>query len=166
MVDFGSTEFDLRDAADKGSWCEFIHPVTRQPLSDGDDKPCRVLIQGIDALGFDKAIAKTASLQLNETAYRGPITDEFLLMSVDKAARTQGRELSEISLEWENLEWEGEPVASRTIARNMYASRKWIREQLLAHISERNNYAGNVSAPSSNGRVNPAGQTPPQKAKR
>ena len=37
MVDFGSAEFDLRDAADDGAWCQLLHPVKRDELGVEDD---------------------------------------------------------------------------------------------------------------------------------
>ena len=42
MVDFGSAEFDLRDAADDGAWCQLLHPVKRDELGVEDDAPVRI----------------------------------------------------------------------------------------------------------------------------
>ena len=62
MVDFGSAEFDLRDAADDGAWCQLIHPVTRDDRWElRTTRRVRIRIQGIDSMGFEKTIAKTAS---------------------------------------------------------------------------------------------------------
>ena len=67
MVDFGSAEFDLRDAADDGAWCQLLHPVKRDELGVEDDAPVRIRIQGVDSMGFEKTIAKTAALQGQRT---------------------------------------------------------------------------------------------------
>lgn len=147
MVDLSTKEFDLRDAAQAGAWCQLHHPVTRQPLGAEEGKPARILVQGVDSTGFEKAVAKTQALRANEQPYNGPITDDRLMFLVDQAAKFQARELSEVSLRFEHIEWEGAPVDAPSKAIPMYTNSKWIREQVIAFVAERQNYAGNGSAP-------------------
>ena len=149
MVDFGSTEFDLRDAADDGAWCQLLHPVKRVELGIEDDAPVRIKIQGVDSMGFEKTIAKTAALRANEPGQRGQMSEKRLLVLTEQAAKYQARELAEITIGWENIDWDGAVFPfSKENAVKMFARYKWIREQLIEFIAERANYAKNDSTPS------------------
>ena len=145
MVDFGSAEFDLRDAADDGAWCQLLHPVKRDELGVEDDAPVRIRIQGVDSMGFEKTIAKTAAFRSNEPGQRGQMSEKRLLVLTEQAAKYQARELAEITIDWENIDWDGAVFPfNKENAVKMYARYKWIREQLIEFIAERANYAGNA----------------------
>ena len=145
MVDFGVPEFDLRDAADDGAWCQLIHPVDRVELGVEDDAPTRIKIQGVDSIGFEKTIFKTQALRFNDPVQRGQMSQKRMELFAEQAAKTQARELAEITIDWENIDWDGEVFPfNKENAVKMYVRFKWMRDQLMEFIAERANYAGNA----------------------
>ena len=149
MVDLNTSEFDLRDAADGGAWCQLLHPVTSDELGADEGKPARIRIQGIDSMGFEKALAKSAAIRAKEPQRRAAISDQRIAAEAEKSERIQARELADVTIGWEHIEMDGQPYPfSRENALRLYTQYKWIREQLIVFVFERANFAGNGSAPS------------------
>ena len=72
------------------------------------------------------------------------MSEKRLLVLTEQAAKYQARELAEITVDWENIDWDGAVFPfNKENAVKMYARYKWIREQLIEFIAERANYAGN-----------------------
>ena len=147
-MDLGTKEFSFREAAEAGAWCQLTHPVTKAELGVKEGAPVRILIQGMDAVGFDASMLKSVALRASGPTIRGNLSDKRADALAEENIETQARELTESTIGWENIDWNGSPLEfNRANAHLLYATHKWIREQVITFIGERANYAGNVSAP-------------------
>ena len=145
MVDL-TKGFDLRTAAERGAWLQLLHPGTNEELGVAEGSPCRIKIQGADSMAYEEAAARTVALRSKKaTSTRRKVSTQRLLEAAADNAKSQSEELAAITLEWENIEWDGEPLEFTTEnAIKVYSEHRWIRDQVIEFFGDRTNYLGNA----------------------
>ena len=143
-MDLGATEFDIQVHAEKGAWCQLLHPVTGVELGVEGGRPCRIRVKGADSLAYEEAVARTVSLRSKDALpKKGRVSERQLLEAAEKNSQNQARELAEITLGWEGLEWDGESFEfSSENAIKLYGEHRWIREQVIEFFGDRANFTG------------------------
>ena len=152
MVDFSNKEFDVKAAAERGAWLQLVHPVTGKELGDEDEKgnlirPCRIQLQGADSMAYEQSVAKTVAMRQRETppTRRGRVNPRQIMDTADRNRGFQVDELVSITLNWENIEVDGEPFPfNHENAVRLYTDHPWIREQAIEFFTDRANFAGNA----------------------
>lgn len=71
------SDFNARDAAEKGAWLHLRNPVNGAPLLDGDD-PCRVMVRGTESRSVQSGFAKMVKLTVPEQAKMLTMAVEFV----------------------------------------------------------------------------------------
>ena len=146
-MDLGSKRFDVRAAAEKGAWLQLLHPATDEELGVAEGRPCRIEILGADSSSYEEAVARSVALKAKEqaptAAKKRVVTAEKVLESAERNNEFVSEELAAITLGWEHIEWNGEPLEfNHENAVMLYMEHKWIREQTAAFFSDRTNYLG------------------------
>ena len=145
-MDLCNKEFDLRTAAEKGAWMQLVHPVTGDELGVKENAPSKIMILGADSVNYEQAVARTVAFRSREQApKKGSVTEKQILDAADKNAEFQAEELAAITLDWTNIEWNGESLKfDHDNAVMLYREHKWVRDQVIDFFADRTNYLGNV----------------------
>ena len=146
MVDL-TKGFDLRAAAERGAWLQVLHPVTGEELGVAEGAPCRICIKGADSMSYEEAAARTVALRSKDIQpnAKRKVTTKRLLEASDKLGQAQSEEMAAVTLGWENVEWNGEPLEfTQENAIMVYSEHRWIREQVMEFFGDRANYQGNA----------------------
>ena len=144
MVDLTHSGFDLQSAAEKGAWLQLLHPVSQDELGVEEGKPTRILIKGADSMSYEEAAARTVAKRSKTTNPKRKVTTRSLLDAADKLGKAQAEELAAVTLDWENIEWDGEAFEfSEENAVKLYKEHRWIRDQVMEFFGDRANYQGN-----------------------
>lgn len=145
MADLSVKGFDVKTYAENGGWLQLLHPVSGEELGVDEDKPCRIKVLGADATGYEEALAHSAALRANDPAAkkRGSrrITGKMLMEEREKTANMQAHELAAVTVDWENVEWQGESLEfSQKNAEMIYSAHEWIRQQVVEFFQDRTNF--------------------------
>lgn len=114
-----------------------VHPVTRQPLRDGDGKEAYVDLYSGDSEAAARHERTVLQRQLAARVRGAPSADEVEADAIDL--------LSALTVGWYLVDPWGNPVGldfTPEAARELYALRaaKWLREQVDQYIGNRANF--------------------------
>ena len=148
MTDFGRSEFDLKSAAEEGAWMQIVHPLTGEDLGERDEdgnltKPSRIKLLGADSFAYEEAVARTVVMRQKEKIPpKNQITDMHIVRAAKRNRKSRADELAAITIEWENIEMEGEPFpcTPANIVR-FYSDFPWVAEQAADFFSNRSNFS-------------------------
>ena len=145
MVDL-TKGFDLRAAAERGAWMQVTHPSSGEELGVAEGQPCRIKLQGADSMAYEEAAARTVALRAKKpNTKQRKVSTKRLLEASEELGKAQSEELASITLGWENIEWEGEPLEFTTEnAIKIYQEHRWLRDQAVEFFGDRTNYLGNA----------------------
>ena len=150
-MDLSSKQFDLKEAAEKGAWCQLVNPITGEELGVDEtnpkkSKPTRIRVKGADSATYDQAVAHTAAMRQRETpSNKKRITDSMLLESMDKQKASRAVELAKVTMDWENIEMDGKPFPFNfDNAIELYRKHDWLADQVSNFFGDRTNYLGNA----------------------
>lgn len=116
---------DLEAASEEPLRCEVMHPVTKEPVQDSNGVEAVIWIMGSES----KAYKNAAKRQRSRFAGKADTDDQ------DKIDETVVAVLSECTVKWQGIEWEGEPLQCTVENAAMIYKRggfKWLVRQLLA----------------------------------
>jgi len=128
--------FGTRDAASKGAWLHLVHPVTKEPLYDGPDKPVRWLIAGRDSEQYQKVLNTQQTRRIEDSAKTKTKTltgERFSAEALDL--------LAGLVLDIQHSVFKGEALAPEFAAiRAVLKAEPWIAEQVDEYVMDRANF--------------------------
>jgi len=137
------SDFDSRGASDEGRPYHLLHPVTSEPMMDGDT-PCVVMVRGVEGRDTQEALRKIESARVKDEK---PDVDELdarikasaaVLLVGFKSGIHRGSKPAKVPAD---VEWF---LDLNRI--NMNLPGKSFAEQIAKAAADRGMYLGNVSA--------------------
>jgi len=134
MIDLAT--LDTSATADKGAVMTLLHPVSRQPLRDGEGREVTLILAGQDSEAFRKAQRAATNKRLSAKGRTKLTAEELEAEAIELLARC--------TLGWTGIAFDGRPLDhSAANAVRLYERLPWVREQADEFIADRANYLGN-----------------------
>lgn len=122
-MDLRKRTLEIIDAADAGVWMPVLDELTREPLGEREGKPVRIKLAGLKSRAVQKVIRDLRDKELASLTRRSV-----------RAPNLEDRQiaiLTAATLDWENIEWNGEPLpCTPTNIRMLYTECPWLVEQI------------------------------------
>lgn len=93
-------QFDVREAADEGAFCQLVHPSTRTPLEDGDGQPVGFVVRG------------NASRKAQDALARARKTAKAKIETANDLHENEVKMALALIVEARNIDFGGKPVGS------------------------------------------------------
>lgn len=123
---FDLSGLDTEFKAGEGNWCELTHPGTGESLG------CKLLLAGADS-----SVYRKNQNRLGMARAKKPKN----IPNLEQLTHDSCELLAKCTLNWENLQMDGEQVPySFEAAMSVYKRFPWLREQAETYIYDRNNY--------------------------
>lgn len=137
-MDFDKLTQQLADVSERAVWMPLLHPVTGEPLRDGEGNEPKILIQSRKCKQFTDA-TKARGYQLLAERYNGKMGDikDADLIAYEKWLIAQHVDLTR---DWVHIDRNGEALPCNKVNIGWLYSNEWVAEQVLAWTSDLGNY--------------------------
>src|SRR5262245_56859275 len=134
---------DPASAADKGAWLHLKDPYSGELMYLDDDQPTPSQPIRIKLAGQDSTLRKWAEeAELDRRLDKAQRNNKLTIKSKDVKERGL-KLLAAVTLEFENLIWEGKPLPCNAgTAKMIYNAREWIMQQADEFVADRKNFGG------------------------
>lgn len=156
MIDLST--LDLAKQAAEGRVFPVLHPVSHEPLKGTDGKPVTITLVGPDS---DQAFRETCEIIDRERAAQMRSASERADAGEGPGFEDEYRRATEMlvrrTVAWEGLALDGKALdCNPETVRMVYNRWRWIREQAMGHIQDRESFFGDAWPGSSTGTGNGA----------